>query len=363
MEMNKKRYQVDFLPLDKFFFSDENRYRLKSENNGLKLSMDYYQVSRQMPQQTTMLGVLRYIKLISIGQIPITDKQKAESAIGISSFRYKKEAQDFAAIGSVSPVGIGFGEETLFPNSFDLDKEGKRRKILKSTFNYENGSAYILDGYDEKKGLDHVLISSSGTIRTYDDVFQASESVGIKKNNRVEGSDDTLYKQTSYTLNDGYCFRIEVEIDLDSEKKDFIIPMGADGHLFKVIFKELEENKSLEKVENFNYVRLTGDCLINEFDIYKPIFTLTETVVFRHLRSVVKVQNSAYYHSKPYKNDDSLMPENQFSRSIKYSLLKRGSVFWFDSHNEAKDFTNLIDQEGNMKSIGYNHYTTEKVNI
>ncbi len=376
--MGKKRYRIDFTPLDKYFFSNEDRYRLKSTAAGLNLSMDYYQVSRRLPQQTTLLGALRYLKLKSIGQIPIVDKKLAVKSIGESSFRYKKEEkerQDFKAIGNISPVGIGHGNNTYFPNAFDINSSGKKVRIKKTTFTTNKHSnrstdletiyknAYILQDYNEKDGIDHFLIASSESVLNYDQVFISSEAVGIKKNNRSEEQEDTLYKQTSYSLAKGFTFRIEVDMDIDNAENGFVIPMGADGHLFQIALEEIEKPSRPNEVKDYNYVHLTGDTLVNDFDVNNPIFSIAETAVFRHLRSKVQANNSAYYHSKPYRNDDQLMPEDEFSRSEKYMLLKCGSVFWFENHTEAKAFTNLIDQEQNLISIGYNHYTTEKIDL
>lgn len=360
--MDKKRYKIDFRPVSKFFFSDENRYRLKSDGNKSKLSMDYYQVSRKFPQQTTILGALRYLKLLSIDQIPISDKTKAEENIGKSSFRYGKEKQDFISISNISPVGIGYGNETFFPNSFDLKSNGEKAKIKQSSFSSNDKPAYILDGYDEKEGIDHFLISDSGSIRKYDDVFISAESVGIKKNNRKE-SQDTLYKQTSYLLVKGFSFRLEADLAIEGLDQNHIIPIGADGHLFVMSFEMIDPPIDNNKETEFNCIKLTGDSIIQNFDNIVAAFSISETTTFRYLKSKVVQNNSSYYHSKPYSDDDKPLSDDKFGRSIKYMMLKRGSVFWFSDYESATQFADLIDQEANMQEIGYNHYETEKINF
>lgn len=360
--MEMKRYKIDFRPASKFFFSDENRYRLKSDGNKSKLSMDYFQVSRKFPQQSTILGALRYLKLLSIGQIPISDKTKAEDNIGKSSFIYGRDIQDFISICNISPVGIGYGSETYYPNSFDVKSTGERAKLNQSSFSLDSRSAYTLDGYDEKEGISHILISESGSVKKYDEIFVSVESVGIKKNDRND-SPDSFYKQTSYMMTKGFSFRVEADLAIEGLDRKHIIPIGADGHLFIMSFEMIDPVLENSKKVDFNYIKLTSDSIIQGFDENAAAFSISESTTFRYLRSKVVQNNSAYYHSKPYSDDDKPLAEDKFGRSIKYMMLKRGSVFWFSDHGSAAQLAGLIDQEANMQGIGYNHYETEKINF
>ena len=92
-------YLVRMTPLEPFTFGGEKGFRFESQdvekgrNNTANIS--YYQTSRELPEQTTIIGMLRYLILRHNGvakdfcKYTNDDKQKIHELIGESSFSFQ----------------------------------------------------------------------------------------------------------------------------------------------------------------------------------------------------------------------------------------------------------------------------------
>ena len=84
-------------PVDSFFFGGE-----KHDNNE---KANYFVEFNCYPQQTTILGFLRYLLLIENDLIGTDEiKTKGEPIIGKESFDYTNTNQSFGRIKSISPL-------------------------------------------------------------------------------------------------------------------------------------------------------------------------------------------------------------------------------------------------------------------
>ncbi|MCD4734595.1 MAG: hypothetical protein K8R53_01000, partial [Bacteroidales bacterium] len=80
------KYLIKLSPVDTYFFGQENKYRKKHKEGKKETVADYYQASLLFPQQTSILGLLRYYILQQNKQIPVKDKAFAEKLVGRQSF-------------------------------------------------------------------------------------------------------------------------------------------------------------------------------------------------------------------------------------------------------------------------------------
>ena len=115
------KYLLKIKPLDSFFFGQEDKYRKRidsTKKGGLATVADYFQRSAYFPQQTTVLGMLRYYLLLMNNQIPIKNKDLAKELIGERSFDSNQNGQEFGKIENISPVFIvdEIQEKFLFPS-------------------------------------------------------------------------------------------------------------------------------------------------------------------------------------------------------------------------------------------------------
>ena len=366
---------MTFKPIDTFFFGQENKYRKKK--GGLSYEAEYFQVSSYFPQQTTVLGMLRYFVLLQNKQIPIKDKTEAIKLIGESSFNITNANLDFKTIGSLSPIFIRKGTKNYIPNPFDLilksankcDSNGTMiieplEYVLKNlTTNLPNQESQILyfPEYNEKVGLsrflmnmkdqnDYLVYEKENDENKY--VFEKVEKVGITKKQDKKA----YYKQVSYKFkNKNISFACIVDIDMElDEARKYKAFLGAEKSLFEIEFKECkDEFKNLVVLQEFNQpkVVLLSDAFIED-DNSDYLFSISKTKPFRFLISEIgKTKSFGKFNT-----------EDGLSRTDRFNLYQRGSVFYFNNKNDSlKRFTDNLqfgDKEKNFYKIGYNHFLT-----
>ena len=148
-------YQIKLTPVNTFFFGGEKHSRSDKNTNGFE--MDYFVKSDMYPQQTTLLGVLRYYLLMKnsllnpqrIGKI-----EEANDLIGVGSFKYgfiKKEekngetkiitVQDYGKIQKILPLYFLNDNQKYVIAPFDHEFEltEKYGNIEMAGYNAKNG--------------------------------------------------------------------------------------------------------------------------------------------------------------------------------------------------------------------------------
>ena len=358
------KYLVKFQPVDMFFFGQETKYRPKKKDGKIIFEADYFQKSAFFPQQTTVLGALRYLLLQKHGQIPIRDQATAEKLIGPESFNASQSGQqDFGIIKRISPVYLAVDEHFYMPAPKDIckrEKEGNIVEAEKMNFDFENNRLPVIDNYSPKEGLfdGMVRLTSFDVLNytktdenKYDYVFVEVEKVGINK----KQSEDAFYKQISCKPNQGknIAFVVEAEIEEDGlENEVFHIPVGAEKHTFRV---EFLKNKSLPEikyqlrlknnVDNPPAVLLISDTFVDDEanDLFS--FSISGVKPFRYLLTKTG-PDVKYGHFSVSKN--------------RLQLFQRGSIFFFETEDNLNAFLDAIKQHENFVQIGYNHYLTLK---
>ena len=103
------KYLVKMTPIEPYAFGTDQTFQYHGvEATGKET---YFVRSNQVPEQTTILGMLRYIVLEMEGLLnsdfhyTAEEREKMNSCIGRESFRFlQKEKQDFGMIHEISPV-------------------------------------------------------------------------------------------------------------------------------------------------------------------------------------------------------------------------------------------------------------------
>ncbi len=379
-----KKYLIKFKPVDLFFFGQENKYRRRLENGKEKFEADYYQESAYFPQQTTILGALRYLLLQENGQIPVQDFSKAEKLIGKQSFTMSNSPLDFGVIKSLSPVFIVKKDKKdknkdkfYIPNpkdmalKCDMVRIFSPRKIEVKT-NRPN-TLLVFDEYNEKEGIGKFLINMEDLDDFYnyteDDVysgkekylFEKVEKIGITKNklksengkykiDNKAGDEKAFYKQIFLTFKENdTSFGIVVELEEGHNlPSKTMVPLGAEKSLFEVSVEDYAEHtlEKLVKWKNYNgdlyKLVLLSDTYIEDNNPEDYLFSISETKPFRFLSTSIEKDNYGQLHRSPKR----------------YNLFEAGSVFYFDDKNKAEKFGNKItgQKAENFDKIGYNKY-------
>ena len=318
------RYLVTLKPLEPFLFGGDQTFGTLGD----KEAGSYLVTSRQFPQQTALLGMLRKELMTQAGLLTRkrrgewVDKEKKVEAInlvGDEKFSMGEKAlQDFGVIEQLSPVFL-MKKEERFVKKVDID-----------SFPYVDGK---LENYDPKKDIYDNFVSLDGVKNISSEaIFKAVEQTGNKKG----GEENSLFKKTSYLLKDGFTFAFYVELDTtlkSSILKSSIVTLGADRSAFMMEVKE--DNSTLNYVDKKGYLTLLSDALITVDIKNNCDFAITSELSHRNLKS-----------------KKSALQKNAFEKSETVYLYEKGSVFI----NPSEELLAELNQE-NLQQIGYNIYS------
>lgn len=316
------KYLVTLSPLEPFLFGGDNTFgKLGDEINGT-----YLVKSRQFPQQSAILGMLKkeimtqnnlLTRQLKGEWVEPKNKQKAENLVGFEKFDiFSKSIQNFGKIKNISPMFFIKNDE-IFIKKVDID-----------SFDFEDG---VLKGYKTKIDIyDNFINIATNEKLTSDKIFKPIEKTANKKG----GEENSLFKKTSYLLNDN--FKFAFYLDCDCDLKNSIITLGADRSSFKMEVKE--DNSTLNYEDKKAYLTLLSDAYITLSLKDNCDFTISSEISYQNLQN----QKHAFKH-------------NEFKKSDKVYLYEKGSVIINPSQALIDDLNNK-----NLQQIGYNIFTKGK---
>ncbi len=364
-------YLIELTPCDMFFFGTENRYRLKEGSSDTpRFVADYFQRSMRFPQQTTILGALRYLVLQENGQIPITDQDKATNLIGPTGFRVNEgTVQDYGAIQSLGPVflrkdGIYYMPAPLHLFNNDNGYKYGEPELKEGLMTNQPGQFIYFKDYDEKRGLNDVLVNIQDMTETldYDSIFIEVEKVGIM----IKQREDAYYKQFSYKFNPAtdvsFVLKVTWNDDLWEPEvgKIYYVALGAEKHVFRLKFAShqnaIEPRAPEGQGSTLRTIILISDAYIEE---NTADFSIVKQRPFRYIESRVKAGGKYARWKKDSGKDNNGVNSSEdleLKRSDRYNLFERGSVFFFLGDEKKKDFIQKLRSREDFRQIGYNHF-------
>ena len=316
------KYLVTLSPLEPFIFGGDNTFgKLGDEINGT-----YLVKSRQFPQQSAILGMLKkeimtqnnlLTRQLNGEWVEPKNKLKAENLVGFEKFDiFSKSIQNFGKIKNISPMFFIKNDE-IFIKKVDID-----------SFDFEDG---VLKGYKTKIDIyDNFINIATNEKLTSDKIFKPIEKTANKKG----GEENSLFKKTSYLLNDN--FKFAFYLDCDCDLKNSIITLGADRSSFKMEVKE--DNSTLNYEDKKAYLTLISDAYITLSLKDNCDFAISSEISYQNLQN----QKHAFKH-------------NEFKKSDKVYLYEKGSVIINPSQALIDDLNNK-----NLQQIGYNIFTKGK---
>jgi CRISPR-associated protein Cmr3 len=383
-------YFITLKPLAPFYFGQELGYELGNKNN-------YFQHSALFPQQTALLGLLRYQVLLQEGLIPFTrDKEiDAQKLIGEKSFSIDNNENDFKVIDSLSPIFITQGKQSS--RYFIRDKEWvnddtPERNLLELTPKEDLGWKLVAKNHFLEKDYlakfnYHPYLANEDFSQKIDagKVVHSSEYTGIFKNWGIHFSDDSYFKRTYQNIyetgdkiktgdkqifhkisfiNDwsfGFYARFSSTFIFSDEERTVFF--GKERSVFKMKVKKIEAPEYKTEISdyftsitnksegNFCKAVLLSDAYIDSETFLKLnescFLQLTSQTRFRNIQSATISKN---YSSKP-------------TLSIKaLNLISRGSVFYFEEKEQIM-FEKCINNAKEFHKIGYNYYIIQKIKI
>jgi len=338
-------YQFILTPVDKFFFGGE-------KHNADGYSINYFVESNPYPQQTTILGLVRYYLLKQNGLIGNNDRIKSEGKklIGEKSFDFDVANQQFGNIKSVSPLYFINSSETWFPAPFD-----SQHKLSKLDGYYK----FITDhgkNYTAKDGgFELRLTNGKGNYQLLSEIIYPVPQTGNEKGEKGSTKEDAYYKQVFMQIKPGWSFAFDVELSQDITKEELFVNFGGEKSLFslKIIpgrkpfdFRySFPENKKRENVFGFYCL---SDCFANPDISGNTCFGIIQGMSFRNFQSSIETKNYAAYNSSD---------PNGMIRGKRFNLLARGSALYFETIDLRDKAAETINNS-NGSAIGFNQIIT-----
>ncbi|MDO4691974.1 MAG: type III-B CRISPR module-associated Cmr3 family protein [Porphyromonadaceae bacterium] len=385
-------YLVKLTPLEKFFFGQKHKF---NEDD----SVNYYLRSARFPQQTALLGLLRYqylqhagSEIYSCNRVNEGKWREADALVGPFSFNPEAD-NEFGQIQSLSPVFLMDTQEEEKPiHYFPI---GKRYQEVKGEYKPleldEQGEC--LRDYSPKKELPQMWASAEGTPISEDDFFGVDCRVGVraekwKKDKEKPDEYGFFYQEfgrfknercTAQTDSDGcevepekcvqkpcrsLCFAFYYT---SSEKSNLppseVVFLGGERQPFLMKVEEIKEAdnaedaykegydevlRNLPKSPHHSIVLLLSDAKISDNWDNVP-FAITEIRDFARV-IIPKTEDNIKVSVKKSESD-----RGHLLAQPPLELYARGSLFYFEDDDKAKAFEAQVLKVNNFHKIGYNY--------
>jgi CRISPR-associated protein Cmr3 len=367
-----KTYDVTLTPLEPYFFGGEKTFHKELKED----KQEYYVRSNLYPQQTALLGAIRYVLLEQNGLLPVQEnKINAVDLIGTESFNITDtNVQSFGIIKFLSPVFFKKGMEwfRMLEKNNGFLLQNARGTFIQVGAGGSEKPALLLKDYDAKKGLNTQWIGNSSTILSSEDLFYETEQIGIQKHKNDRDDEEAFYKQVYIHLKDDYSFAFQIVLkenkrfvfdnpengEQQIQFADSIIMMGGERSPFRMHIEESNQDfhEILHKADHIDAPKLIllSDALVDPMDLQICRFVLSDTLEFRQFRTSV-TQTESYLSRK--KEDGLKTPK----RSSKFNLLAKGGVIYFNKNADLESFANKLKNHPAFQ-IGFNHFQTIQSN-
>lgn len=342
-------YKITLTPMGWFFFGGENTF-----DNGS--SQSYMARSNHYPQQTTLLGMVRYQLLKQAGKLarPENDEDKTAVAklVGTHSFQIDStEKQSFGCIESISPVFIEQRAMKMLPTpltqSFHVD--------FKRHANKQGGVRLYMNGQQrdvlpEAEGFDAKDYFVDADSYGHADLFIASTQVGITKADNLDDNKKGLYKQEVLRFKEPdtcYAFYLTLADGEEFMSEDYVF-IGAQRSCFRMkaeLLTGLVEAPMLPAI----FPHPKGSILICSPTFVKDIDSLNECCLFhwsnsKHFRNFVQDDNGRLKSGQvAYRRHGAVC-----------TFLLPGSVLFYKP--ECLDRLRGLLANEHMQTIGYNRF-------
>jgi len=383
-------YRIDLVPMERFFFGGENTFGVDNKDN-------YFIRSVHFPQQTTLLGTLRYLLLKYSNLMnqngKVINVEDANTLIGDNGFDIANFDKGYGKIKKLSSVFIAGpdGDYVVQSQEFGLDwmedeiSKKRLQGLVPLYYRPQQGRSFLaskknsipyLEGLNSKTLLPDLLLNlftkqiryldfkPEFKLNSMNGIFIEEEQVGINKKNKENG----FYKQVGFRMNEGYGFSFYAEIDQnDISILNLPIKMGADQSWFRISVidrNNFDATKDFffnteKRPDVFTYPNSPSGKIVLLSDTYMEReifnsdinFAIARTCSFRYMETKNGIGTDKSFRN--VKADFNLVKNKQ-----NFELLKSGSVLFVD-HAKKIAVLNKIkgdnDISASFHQIGYNY--------
>lgn len=363
-------------PLEPYFLGGERIFLFdEQKKDDISSGSSYFIRSQLVPQQTTLLGMLRK-QLLKVNGLyhenfsdyKNEDEGKRVSVIGEKSFEMGNGAQSFGHIEKVEPVFIMDGENPLLPLPFDMNNTDESGKYTPCTYPENEKVKVSLDGvngcgdkvypkeYESKIGIADGFANPDGAVFKNDDIFV--KDVHTQINLKIRDSDDpggglfrkeyVMFKKPS--LRFAFCASIADESAKKLCEKPDIVTIGQGKSPF-LLTAEVNEKIKFTNYDNSSSNRQRIICLSDAVltgDVYNDCsFAFVKTKSFRSLSFNEKGKGDA---------------SKRYSATARYTVVCAGSVFITNGKEQTEELLKKFktDENAGTLNIGMNAVWTSK---
>lgn len=385
--------------MGKFFFGGDMRFGIGDESHD-KQYYSYIIHSSMMPQQTSLLGMLRFLLLSNdedlfdsgANHIKAGKKGQVDKLIGKKSFWVDEQNHEKGNFGFIEDIGLCFiykegkayfrslaDENELNIKFLSEDKKdgtespvreacinGKKVVIPSIKCKDEEGRKW--EDYTGKHFMEYSYVSfqedpvkgksiKEDSIKE-DELFIKDTRIGINKSYTGKAEDSAFFKQISYRLKEGFNFAFTAQIAMDmkemQERYDGkLVTLGADSSAFVLNIYPEDRIPAFPKNNDDCKIVLLSDAYLCPNDLEKVVYGITEARPFRflHTSNNEDPKNYNIVHNKNGQGDKYV-----FRCEKRYDLFKAGSVFYFKKKEDTEAFIEKINSFREFRQIGYNQY-------
>lgn len=342
------RYKVTLKPIDWFFFGAEQTF-----DNGA--SQSFIARSNRFPQQTALLGMVRYQLLKHAGLLSIPGeetnaekKQKTINLIGESSFILDSEKkQHYGTILGLSSVFIQCGEKTFLPTPYTF---GTNMSFSPNCGRMCLGGNIVEciplptapPEFDYYKNPER-LIDAEGNLCYVKDLYRATMQIGITKARDGDDNENGFFKQETLRFADDHTrFAFYLDLADDITLSDDMVFIGAQRSCFQMEVKSDDETLFVPP-HPVHSVLVCSPTFVKDIDALNDccLFHLSQSMPFRNIikADTGRLKSGAVAYHR---------------HTAVSTFLRPGSVLFFKKEKQEQ-LEALLDNS-NLKTIGYNNY-------
>lgn len=361
---------ISLTPTGKFFFGGDISFSVNNkDNNGYS---SYIIESNKFPQQTSLLGMLRYLVLshdslaFDNKVLKIKSRGHAATLIGETSFKMNDEGHknDFGVIHSLSNVFLQVNEsgKWIDLNVAPIDYSYKTVSFAANKEADINGCKVEIPEiteYSAKERPARMYVTADGVTYKESEIFKTDQRIGIDRDVRTgKTKEDALYKQVNYRMNDDdRKFRFAFYADIEQDESVLmgydrtLVSVGGDSSCFLLNIVLADSLSSPTYYPNDydmqHKVVLLSPAYIKAEALTLARFGMTETMSFRFLKTTL--DTSCYNRLS-----------GKIQPSEKIDLYQPGSVFYFKDDVSKNKFVEALTSKSEFRQIGYNQYHIQK---
>lgn len=372
------KYIVTLTPTGKFFFGGEMTFSTGRKEEDKRFS-SYIIHSSTMPQQTSLLGMMRFLLLSNDNDLFSREENhiipgkvnEVDELIGECSFSVPENPQKKGTFGKIEGLGTCFiynkcNKVSYFKTAlddglivdFNLSQEAVLNDVKMEIPEILVEERVVKEDnnlrYSGKDSLVSKYVSADRQFSIKEeDLFKSDSRIGIDKNYEGKTNNSAFYKQISYRLEKDFCFAFTVEMDKSVDLTLYngqLVMLGGDcsSFIFEAYSIGREETLDIDYPENADAehrVVLISDAFLPQDILKLTRYAITNIHSFRFLTTKNKTDAKEY---------------NVKHRSLRsprrYELYQASSVFYFENKKQRDKFCRVVDSFEAFKQIGYNKY-------